>query len=386
MKPKTFIRLFYLYQFFFDFILIYAVEKLFFLSRGIAINQIGLLLFIWSIMTIVLEVPTGMLADQWSRRKMLILSGVFFSICYTIWIFSYSFPLFLVGFFFRTLGATFASGTLQAYLFDYLKIHNLTNDFEKILGRGNAFRTLGIGTAVAIGGFVSQYSYNIPLIVSAISILTISVVTLTWPEIKPVLTTGEKGYWHLLKGSVSVVRNNKVLLKIVLYSAIVLAVFANLEEFNDIYLKFLGFPNSSIGFIFAVATIGQSIASFYAHKLKSHAWMALNLIAFFGAVVLIVAAFVKHPLMAIAILLLGVMLEFANVLNEGSIQREIKSHQRATVASLNKFLMNILPFQLIYGIIANKYYLQLSYLFLGLVTLTYFVFSPLLNRKSKIDI
>lgn len=384
MKPSTFIRLYCLHQFFFDLIFIYAVEKLFFLSRGIDLTQIGILLFLWSAMSLLFEVPTGVLADHWSRRKMLILSGLFYSVCYVIWIFSNSFGLFLFGFMFRTLGSTFASGTLQAYLFDFLKIHNKTDDFERILGRGNALRTLGIGTAVAFGGFMSEISYNIPLIASAISILTISAIAIVWPEIKPSTPTGEESYWHFLKNSVNTVRRSKLLLRIVLYSAIVLAVFANLEEYNDVYLNFLGYPNAIIGIIFTVATVGQSIASIYAHKFKNHAWTVLNGIALSGGVILILAAFVKHPLMAVAILLLGIMLEFSNVLNEGAIQREIEPHQRATIASLNKFVMNVLPYQLLFGVIANTYYLQLSYLVLGIATLSYFVFLPFSSGRGEL--
>ncbi len=382
MKPSIFIRLYYIHQFFFDLIFIYAVEKLFFLSRGIDLAQIGILLFLWSVMSLLFEVPTGIMADRWSRRKMLILAGIFFSICYLIWIFSNSFLMFLLGFLFRTLGATFASGTLQAYLYDYLKLNDLTDNFEKILGKGNALRTLGIGTAVAIGGFLSQISYNLALTLSAISILTISLIAVFWPEIRPVTPTGEEKFWHFLKGSINTVRRNKLLLRIVLYSAIVLAIFANLEEFNDVYLRFLGFPNSIIGLIFALATIGQSVASFYAHRFKNHAGVALNSIALIGAAILLLAAFIKHPLMAIGILFLGILLEFSNVLNEGAIQREIEPHQRATIASLNKFVMNILPFQLGFGIIANTYHLQMSYLFFGLITLSYFLFLPFLGKNK----
>jgi MFS family permease len=228
------------------------VEKLFFLSRGIDLTQIGLLLFLWSLMSLIFEVPSGVLADHWSRRKMLILSGVFFSACYITWIFSNYFIMFLFGFLLRTIGATLTSGTLQAYLYDFLKINNKEHNFEKTLGRGNALRTLGLGTAMAFGGFFSEISYTFTLIASAVSILTISVIAFIWPEIKPITSTGEEGYWHFLKNSVKTVGKNKELMRIVLYSAIVLSIFANLEEFNDVYLKFLGYPNYLIGLTFEV--------------------------------------------------------------------------------------------------------------------------------------
>ena len=378
-----FIRLFYIFQFFFDFIFIYAVEKLFMLNRGLNLSQIGILLFLWSIMSLLLEVPTGALADHWSRKKMLILSGVFFSICYATWAFSSSFWLFLLGFLFRTLGGTFASGTLQAYVYDFLKLNNKEGEFEKVWGRGNALRTLGIGTAVLFGGFFSEISYMFTSIASSLSILSISFIAFLWPEIPSATSTKEESYWKFIKSSVKTVRNNSYLLRIVAFSGITLSIFASLEEFNDVYLQFLGYPNSVIGIIFALATIGQSLASILAHKFKNHAWKALNAITVIGFLILIGVAFIKHPAMAIAILFLGVLLEFSKVLNEGIIQREVPPNQRATVSSLNSFIHNLIPFQLAFGVIANSYRLQLSYGVFGVGVLLYFLLLPILNRQSK---
>ena len=383
MKPSVFIRLFYISRFFFDFILIYAVERLFFISRGLNLSQIGILLFLWSVMTLLLEVPTGVLADHWSRRKMLILSGLFYSVCYFILIFSNSFWLFLLAFLFRTLGSTFTSGTLQAYVFDFLKLNNQEGQFEKLWGRGNALRTLGIGTAVLLGGFLSQVSYSIPLVLSAASILVISLIAFLWPEISVTTSTGEESYFSFLKGSLKTVFQSHNLLRIVLYSIIIFATFSELEEFNDVYFNFLGYSNSLIGVIFAVATIGQSIASSIAHKFKDYSWPTLNMIAIAGIIILMLAALINHPIMAVAILFLGIMLEFSRVLQEGIIQREVPSHQRATLASLNGFVSNIIPLQLAFGFIANSYRLQLSYAFLAGYSLLYFIILPFIKpRKS----
>jgi MFS family permease len=382
MKLRTFVRSFYVFQFFFDFILIYAVEKLFFLNRGINLSQIGILLFFWSVMSLILEVPTGALADRWSRRKMLILSGIFFSICYTIWIFSGSFWLFLLGFFFRTLGGTFTSGTLQAYVFDFLNLHGKESEFEKIWGRGNSLRTLGIGTAVLFGGILSQISYSIPLAISATSVLSVSVIAYFWPELKSSTSTGEEKYWELIKGSLRAIRQNNYLLRIMLYSACIFSVFATLEEFNDVYLRFLGFPNSVIGIVFALATIGQSVGSALAHRLKNQSWLVLNLSAMIGIVILLLAAIFRHPVMAIGILFLGIMLEFSRVLNEGVIQREVPEGQRATISSVNSFVSNLIPLQLVFGFMAYRYNLQWSYAFLAIFAITYF---PLILIVRKGD-
>lgn len=383
MSIKSFVRSFYIYQFFFDFIFIYAVEKLFMLDRGLDLTQIGMLLFLWSVMSMIVEVPSGALADRWSRRKMLILSGIFFSLCYVVWALSGSFWLFLLGFLLRTLGGTFASGTKQAYVYDFLKQGKQEGQFEKIWGKGNALRTLGIGVAVGLGGFLSEVSFGLTASLSAVSVLIISAIAFIWPEVQASRSTKEVKYWQFVKDSVKTVTNNKVLLQLMIYTAIVLAWLANLEEFNDVYLNFLGFPKYMIGLVFAIAGGVQALASSVAHKFKDKSWLMIKLSVVVTALVMIIASFVKSPLMAVGILFLGVMFEFISVLKEGLIQKETKSYQRATISSVNGLIMNLLPYQLIFGYIASQHGLQAGYLVFGIFVLSYFIVSPLIGRSGS---
>lgn len=228
--------------------------------------------------------------------------------------------------------------------------------------------------AAILGGIFGQISYVLALTASSISVLTVSLVAFFWPEIPIVTSTKEANYWHFLKNSLQTVKNNVYLLRIVLYTATVFTVFGSIEEYNDVYLRFLGYPLYLIGFIFALATVGQTIASLIAHKFKDHSWITLNIIALLGTGVLFLASLVKHPLMAAAILFLGIMLEFSRVLNEGIIQREVHPSQRAIVASLNSFVNDLIPLGLVFGLIADHFKLQYSYAFMGFFTLTYFIF------------
>ena len=373
-----------MFQFFFDFIFIYAVEKLFMLDRGLDLFQIGLLLFLWSIMTLILEVPSGAIADRWSRRKMLILSGLSFSLCYIILIFSNSFGMFLLGFLFRTIGGTFSSGTLQAYVYDFLKNAKVENKFEKIWGRGNALRTLGIGVAVGLGGWLSEFSYELTVGLSALSVIIISAVAYVLPEVKVTKSTEEVNYWKFVKQSLRTVTQNKVLLKLMFYTAIILAWLASLEEFNDIYLSFLGYSRSVIGLIFAIACLGQSVASSVAHKFKHHAWFIINSSVIITVIIMVLASLIKSPYMAIGILFLGIMLEFMSVLKEGIIQQETKSFQRATVSSVNGLIMNLLPYQLAFGFIASQYSLQRGYLVFGIFMMSYFLIILTVGKNKKL--
>lgn len=386
MTLKYFTRSFYLSRFFFDFILVYAIEKLFMLHRGLTLSQIGLLLFLWSAMTLLLEVPSGALADRWSRRKMLIISGLSFSICYLIWIFSHSFWGFFLGFLFRTIGGTFTSGTLQAYVYDYLTSIRQESRFDQIWGQGNALRVLGIGIAVGLGGYFSDISFSLPVIISTLATLIVALIAFTWPEVQPDKSTKETQYWQFVKQAGHTIIRHPILLKLTLYSAIILALWASLEEFNDIYLNFLGFSRSHIGFVFALAGVTQSLASHFAHKFIKHSWFIIYSSAVVSILILIAVAFIKHPLMAIPILFLGVMLEFVSIIKEGLIQKEISSHQRATVSSFNQLVMNLVPDQLIFGLVASHYHLQTAYAVFAFIGLTYFLTLPLTSKNSPFKI
>ena len=317
---------------------------------------------------------------------MLILSGIFFSICYFIWSFSHTATLLFIGFAFRTLGSTFSSGTIQAYIFDYLSLHKLEGDYEKILGKGNAFRTIGIGAAVLLGGFLSQISFTLILILSALSILGNSAIAILWPEVKIYTHSEEINFWKSLRLSLITVQKSSILTSIAIYSAVVMSIFANLEEFNDVYLQFLTYSNAQIGLLFALATIAQSAASTLAYRFKNYPWQTLYGIAAIGLIILVLASVAKSPFMAIGILSLGVSLELARVLIDGIIQRQIESTQRASIASLNAFLMNVLPFQLLFGLIATRSGFQSAYGFLGLIVSVYLISIVYFYTAKKLSV
>lgn len=385
MKVSRFTKLFYAFQFFFDFIFIYAVEKLLFLNRGLDLTQIAILLFIWSVMSVILEIPSGALADRWSRRKILILSGLFFASCYFVWIFSNSFYLFLFGFFLRTIGATFASGTVQAYVYDFLKEHQVENKFEKIWGKGNALRLLGIGVAIALGGFLSEISYGFTLALSSLSVLSVSAIAFLWPEVESIKSTEEVKYWQFVRQAIKYAFTHPIILRAIIFLMFVPTTLGMLEEFNDVYLNFLGYPNYAIGIVLALSSGMQSMGSWVAFKFKRNAWLVMKITVILASMVLLTMAFVKNPIVALGLPILAFVYGLTAVLIEGIIQKQTESHQRATVTSASKIVMDLLPGQLAFGILATQYNLQIGYGVFGIFILFYFIFRHIPKARNLAD-
>jgi MFS family permease len=387
MSLPAFKRLFYIFQFFWEFILIYAVDKLFFLHCGLEIYQIAILITCWSMLVILLQVPTGALADRWSRKKMLVLSGLFISFGYIIWFFSSTFWTFLSGFVFISLGGTFVSGTLEAYVVDFLRQKDKEEEFEKLWGRGYALRHIGIAVALALGGVASAYSYELVVVLSALSPLITVGVALLLPQVKPVTSAEVKGYFSFLKGGIKRAFSNLVLVRVFLYSGIVYAALGVLEEYDQVLLSsWLGLSNSFIGIWLAIGVGVSSISAFFAYKFTHTGWKVLYAVAMVTGVLLIIMAFSQSLFLLGILILLYAFSALMSVLIQGMIQREIRSDERATITSICSLVMEAgaIVLGLSFGFVANQFGIQIGYGFYGLVILVYLLGHFMVRRIGLI--
>jgi MFS family permease len=64
---------FYTYLFLDDLVLLYPVYTLLFSDSGLSVWQISSLFVIWSVSSILFEVPSGAIADSTSRRRLLVI-------------------------------------------------------------------------------------------------------------------------------------------------------------------------------------------------------------------------------------------------------------------------------------------------------------------------
>lgn len=237
MSLKRFIRQLYIFNFFCEFIFIYAVDKLFFLYRGLDLAQIAVLIAVTSALVILLEVPTGAAADRWNRKYILIISVLLRCAGFVVWIFSRNLLVFILGTVLLIAGFTLESGTLQAYVYDFLTMKEKEDDFEKYWGRGFALRLIGISVALAIGGYLSTISYELIVGLSAgIPLLAIGTVFLL-PNVVRIRTKDNPGYLTVLTTGTRKALSNRLLLRVFLYSGIILAGYGIMDQYVPVLLR-----------------------------------------------------------------------------------------------------------------------------------------------------
>ncbi len=103
-------------------VLYYSIIKL-------SLVEISLIYVVITISNLVLEIPTGVLADVYSRRLSVILGGVFIGIAYVMMGAFPTFGVALLGGFVEAIGDTCVSGALQAWAADEVGAANVANVF-----------------------------------------------------------------------------------------------------------------------------------------------------------------------------------------------------------------------------------------------------------------
>ncbi len=117
-----------------DFVPLYPLYALLFADTGLSGAQISGLFAIWSTTAVLTEVPSGALADRFSRRGVLAAAGMVQACGYAAWILLPGFPGFAAGFVLWGVGGAFASGAREALLYDGLAAAGVEEQYARING------------------------------------------------------------------------------------------------------------------------------------------------------------------------------------------------------------------------------------------------------------
>lgn len=154
------VRMFVAFRVFFNARFYYPVFTILFLDFGLTISQFAILNTVWAATIVVMEVPSGALADIWGRRRLLILASSLMIIEMLLLGFvprGYSSLLFAVFLLNRILSGTAeaaASGADEALAYDSLKIEGRIESWDEVLAMQMKMRAIASIMAMAAGAAV----------------------------------------------------------------------------------------------------------------------------------------------------------------------------------------------------------------------------------------
>ena len=131
---------------------------LFFREMGMSFLQIGTLFSIREIATNILEVPTGVVADAYGRRRSMIFSFLSYIISFLIFYFFPSFWFYALAMVFFAFGEAFRSGTHKAMILEYLRLKGIEDLKVEYYGHTRSASQLGSALSSLIAAALVFYS------------------------------------------------------------------------------------------------------------------------------------------------------------------------------------------------------------------------------------
>ncbi len=153
------------------------IEKLFMTEIGFDAAAIGIMAAAYAAVVPIVEIPSGILADRWSRRGVLIVASIALTVCALIGGLSNSVPSYVLSA--LALGVYFAmySGTMDSVVYDtVLEETGGSGAFERRIGRVRLIEAVALVTSSLLGGWVAgltstRLTYFLTIPFAAISII-----------------------------------------------------------------------------------------------------------------------------------------------------------------------------------------------------------------------
>lgn len=127
------------------------------LAKGLSLSQILIIQSSYSIAIVLFEFPSGLLADNYSRKNLYSLSKLFLIIMFLIVLFSNQFYLIFAAWFCYGIAAALDSGTLDAYIINQLKLAHHGAELRKFLALSNRLEIVGLLLGSSLGGILYHF-------------------------------------------------------------------------------------------------------------------------------------------------------------------------------------------------------------------------------------
>lgn len=156
---------------------------LFLLEKGLSFTLIGTLYAYREIMTNLLEVPTGVIADALGRRRSMVQSFLAYIVSFLIFYFAASFWPLMLGMTFFAFGEGFRGGTHKAMIFEYLKLRGWQDQKVDYYGHTRAWSQRGSAVSALIAAAVVFVSgrYDVIFLLSTLPYMLNLFLMLSYP-------------------------------------------------------------------------------------------------------------------------------------------------------------------------------------------------------------
>lgn len=270
------LRVFYLFRLLATSYLFIPIFMLFQADRGLSFFERLALGGIYSAVIVLVEVPTGVFADRFGRRRSMMLGALAMVGSCLLALEADSFATFAIAECLGALSIALCSGADSAYLYDLLAAHDRTHEYARRESVASAFHLIGSAVAFAGGGWLASYDLGLPYLVTAAVAAAAAVVACVMREQRPVelrpsagQSSSVRSFGRQTWGALAEVARNGRLAWIVGYSAVVFVLLRSTTYVYQPYLHERGLETAETGILFAAVHLIAAGVAYRTHALRA---------------------------------------------------------------------------------------------------------------------
>lgn len=341
-------RLVFTYSVLRNTMLIYPLYTLMFVERGgLSVSSVSVLIAVWTGVVLIGEIPTGVLADRYSRKLIIIISELLRACCFVVWLIVPGFWGYAIGFAIWGLGYSFFHGAYEALLYDELAERNETKQYLKLMSLNLMGMYIGFTLGLLVTLFLSRNHapYNLLLWQSILASVAVAGIALIFPAAPK---RAAEPYIKLLKDASVVVFKSTSLRWLVFWMAIIGGVANWFEEYLTLFYRTLGISTNIILVIMFIGLAIGIIVSMFLHK--AHKTSATLRVGIFFASLIFLAIAAINPQKWVAVASMIVFYRGVSgleILLDATLQDSSVARVRATVSSISAMIGGVLSIILV---------------------------------------
>lgn len=336
----------------------YAIEKVFMQSIGFDTFTITLSVVLLSLTGLLLEVPSGILADRWSRKRVMAAGYLSLAIGSLLLGLATNVTAYMISSIFFGIYFALHSGTVDSIIYDVLiEERESRNGFEKYLGRNNFISVIGLVIGSLLGSVIAE-RYDLQLayfltVPSGLLAMTASLVV-----IEPTLHKKQPETELLLhtKHTFKLIFQRGYIAWIVTAIVATSVLYSFMLEVDQLWPLALDMPIALYGPLNALLLIGYGVGGIIAYRLIRLKFI-LRLSYIMGLLSILALSAKNMPVIAVSQFLVLILFVSYSTILIGKLHDELPSGLRSGASSLVNTLINIIfiPAVLIFGFVTQKF-------------------------------
>lgn len=388
---KSYERNIYLYKYYVVFaeaLFIWPIEILFMQEKGLSYTEIMLIESLVSIMQLILEIPSGIVADKIGCKKTVLLGLICEIIAYVILIFVNKFELCVIYGMFIASGYSLISGADSALIYEsHLKI-GLKDDYMQTIRQSGFWKMMILSLVTIISGILYNKNIYLPYILS-IGFLIISACIITmYKDVNTKPNEVEKqNIKCCIKNVVNIFIKNRAMCWLIAVAILFNLIFTDSNYFLQVYMKEVELEVGFYGAIFFVCNMISAFSFKNSKKIDLFFGNKTKIVAAINLALIYVVSGALYNFIGIGILcLVRIWIATIKPLLNISINEKLPSASRATLLSIYTALISIFLaiFDPIMGLVMDMYGVRGAFIgIIGICIILIFVLDMEKNLGSN---